>query len=108
MDSKLRYANRIATNEGESTELFASFFCADFCESSDDAPMTNFLATDLHDSFNITLTYDEVLNGFSAIDCTKGSGQDDIHPLVLKMCTRTLASPIHEYHDQRMQAQRSS
>lgn len=89
------YDNKQTSDENESAQLFNEFFATVFTPEDPTFSIEEFIQNhNLNDDPFERISEEEVLSELEMIDPTKGVGLDDLHPLILKSCAKSLSKII--------------
>lgn len=92
---KIEFKGQTATNDLDKVMLFAQFFSSIYTDHGDDMELSQFI-DNRNDSntFNLTISQDEICFALKRMNLNKGSGQDEIPPLFMGECVDALAIPL--------------
>lgn len=91
----MSFNNEFATSIGEISDLFASFFESVYSAENETVTLPSFGLIKSLSVGSISLNYLDVLNALLNVKTNKGSGPDNIPPLLLKKCAHSLVTPLH-------------
>lgn len=97
--STMSYNDKSATGCEEICSLFADFFKTNYVSDSElelesDFDFSNQSSNSILSIGSLHLSEDVVMKALTEIDVKKGSGPDEISPLILKNCAKALCKPL--------------
>lgn len=92
-ESKMKYVDKIGTNDSDIVNLFAEFFSSVFSGERNGNEINKVL-NDLDDKMQTVITETEVYETMKNFPLNKGIGVDNFPPIIIKNCRYSLVKPI--------------
>ena len=96
--SSMSYNNVQCSSPKDICENFACFFESVYVSDSSQVPSVSLFNNNINIS-TLCLSYECILEALLNLDESKGSGPDNIPPVLLKICARTLVVPLQNIYN---------
>lgn len=92
--ARMTYKEIVSDENTHPSSLFATFFSEVYTDSPDLPEPNGQNWLPMFNVGSIALSYAEVFRGLFCINTSKGSGPDNVHPLLLSKCAKSLTEPL--------------
>jgi hypothetical protein len=91
----MNHGDEKATTPDGICKLFGEFFQKVYVTDDNPSETTQFGIEKVANIYTYTLSVNEILRALKKINVNKGSGPDNISPVLLKNCAKVLSKPLH-------------